>query len=104
MPTEPAAYCYRLYCYRLYIGETTVADVLTVLKRFDLNATVHARGYGLWRGILEPSVIVEIVHERVLDGDIRVVARALAREFNQDCVLVTRTDLARVSYVGQQDE
>lgn len=99
MPTEPAA-----YCYRLYIGEATVADVLKVLKRFDLNATVHSKSYGLWQGTLEESIAVEIVHERILDGDVRVVARALAREFNQDCVLVTRTDLARVSYVGQQDD
>jgi hypothetical protein len=99
MPTDPAA-----YCYRLYIGEASRTDVLIALRRFDLNATVYPQAHGLWEGTLESSVIVEIVHERVLDGDIRVVARALAREFNQDCVLVTRTDLARVAFVGRQDE
>jgi hypothetical protein len=88
MPTEPAA-----YCYRLYIGEATIQAVVEYLKNSGFNATVYE----------EPCIVAEIVNERILDGSLRVFARTLAREFGQDCVLITRTDLARVAFVGQQD-
>lgn len=87
------------YCYRLYIGEATVPRVLELLNRSGFNATVYPESCGLWQGKTEPCVVAEIVHERILDGSLRVFARTLAREFSQDCVLVTRTDLASVSYI-----
>jgi hypothetical protein len=95
MSTEPAA-----YCYRLYIGESTVSAVVECLKNSGFNATVH-EARGLWQGTAEPCIVAEIIHERILDGSLRVFARTLAREFGQDCVLLTRFDLSRVAYIGQ---
>jgi hypothetical protein len=83
------------YCYRLYVGEATVDRVIAILARFPFGATVYPQAAGLWEGSVEPSIVVEIVSDRDdldIDLGVHTIATALAREFNQDCVLVTRSD------------
>lgn len=94
MMSEPAG-----YRYRLYVGETTADRVLVVLKRFDFAATV-SHAIGLWKGAFERSVVVDIVHPRIVDGDIRFIASTLAREFDQECILFTRIPLERALLIG----
>ena len=94
---EPVA-----YCYRMYVGESTARGVLAVLQRFDLPATVYPQGQGMWGGLIEPVVVVEIIRDNIFDGDIRVIAEAMAHEFRQDCVLFTRTDVSRMELVKSE--
>ncbi len=89
------------YCYRLYVGETTPAGVLAVLNARGFNATVYAPASGLWDCITEPCVVAEIIRDELDDGCIRSLARALAHQFDQDCVLVTRSDIADMALVKQ---
>ncbi len=88
-------------CYRLYIGEATPAGVLAVLNAHNLNATVYAPASGLWNRTIEPCVIAEVIRDLPNDDLIQGVARDLARTFDQNCVLVTRSDIAFSALVGQ---
>lgn len=71
---------------------TSIADLIEwVNKRVD-RATIIAT-FGLWRGKVEPSAIIEIIGDETWDTTVRLLGAEYKREFNQEAVLFTRDEL-----------
>lgn len=104
--------------YRLYVGlirgsassrqtrpDFPVRAVVEAVAALFKGATVLP-SYGLWEGRIEPSTVIEVLD---LDGSITpesVHGRAvlLARQFEQDAILVTEERLDRAGFFGPKGQ
>lgn len=93
------------YEYKLYVGHGDVGEVAEVVKHYTDNATLTP-AKGLWKGETEASTVITILAPPTHDtedcasfglfcGDAsaRGLAAALRDRFDQDCILVTRTEV-----------
>lgn len=88
-------------CYHLYVGDSTCYEVLVALKSLDVSAATVSPASGLWQGDDEPCTIVTLIENQPDNATIEDLARRLAVWFKQDCVFVTRSDIAFTALVKQ---
>lgn len=84
-----------MYLYRIITEEKNVPALLHHLEEQELDATVIQTS-GIWRGQIEPSLIIELQFETEESGFVAVqfLANWIKRHNKQDAVLVQRIDLA----------
>lgn len=82
-----------MHTYTIYVGQSAPKQVARVLDDLTIGALDTVRGY--WQGKGEDTTRVSLA----LTDDVqaRIVAARLAHHFQQDCVLVVRSEHARDS-------
>ena len=83
-----------MICYRIYTEDINRDSVQEVLgQRFGSYTIITAEGH--WHGIVERSIIIEILESANRSSDIQAVADLIRFSNNQDAILVTETEIAR---------
>lgn len=74
--------------YRIYTEDKDRPLVATIIAGCFGNFTIlSATGY--WRGVSEPSLVIEIITADSEHANVRAVAEAIKHANRQECVLVT---------------
>lgn len=91
--------------FKLYFGLTTKTgkpiEELTLgvwldvqLKRHGIEGATLQNARGYWRGQLENVLILSIVTDSDLSSIFRLIATIYANDFQQECVMFTKTDVS----------
>ncbi len=78
------------YRYRIYTenGYLAISTIQTMVLWYFLGCTI-IETHGMYKGVRENGLIVEIITERVQHDKIEKVCKEINRIHNQECCLVT---------------
>lgn len=89
--TNPPGFVFRLYTER--------RPNLRQIVDFFVPAATFYRAKGLWHGLTEDSMVIEIVGSEADTKTVRALARAIRKASGQSSVLMTAVALRSVEFV-----
>lgn len=79
--------------YRIYTQDVNRETIRDAVAQYFTNFTFILNAAGMWQGISEASLIVEIIGTLADAANVRAVAVSIRGYNNQDAVLITRSSI-----------